>query len=231
MRPAAYDLRLMTTLIAAAHGTRSAAGLATTRALISLVRAARPGLPVELCFLDVVAPRLASVLEATSGPAVVVPVLLSAGYHVLSDIPSVALRRRVTVARHLGPDPLITTALLERFDAAHAGGLMPDDGTVALVGSPSTRPEAGRDLADAAANLGAAMGRAVRPLVIDSSLTSSLADLPTPVTAVSYLLSEGHFHDALRGAASQAGAGVTAPIGAHPAIAELILRRYDTAVG
>src|SRR5438874_12620737 len=69
-------------LLAALHGTRSAAGLATARALISLVAAARPDLDVDLAFLDVASPSLAERLGATTGPVVIVPVLLSAGYHV-----------------------------------------------------------------------------------------------------------------------------------------------------
>src|SRR5882757_1164499 len=84
-----YDRDAMTApLLAAAHGTRSVAGLATIRALIDQVRLARPALDVDLCFLDVLGPRLAERLDALPGPAVVVPVLLSAGYHVLDDIPA-----------------------------------------------------------------------------------------------------------------------------------------------
>src|SRR5882757_6537288 len=47
-------------LLAALHGTRSPAGLATARALISRVAALRPELDVDLAFLDVASPRLAS---------------------------------------------------------------------------------------------------------------------------------------------------------------------------
>src|SRR5437773_2538826 len=57
-------------LIAAAHGTRSAAGLGTIHRLIDLVRDSRPGGEVDLCFLDVLAPRLRHRLESADGPAV-----------------------------------------------------------------------------------------------------------------------------------------------------------------
>lgn len=43
------------TLLAVAHGTRDAEGVAVTEALVAGVRALRPGLRVERCFLDLVA--------------------------------------------------------------------------------------------------------------------------------------------------------------------------------
>lgn len=180
-------------------------------------------MPVELCFLDVLEPRLATRLAAVGGPVVVVPVLLSAGYHVAADIPSVAAGR-ARVARHLGPDRVLSEVLAERLAAAGGDGA----DTVALVGSPSTRASAGADLAAAAADLAALLGRTVRPLIADASLADALASMPGQVAIATYLLNEGYFVDAVRAAASQAGAlAVAAPLGAHPAIAELIATRYD----
>jgi sirohydrochlorin ferrochelatase len=214
------------TLLAAAHGTRSPVGQATTRALISRVRGLRPGLSVELCFLDVLEPGLETQLSSLAGPVVVVPVLLSAGYHVHDDIPSVAAAR-ATVARHLGPDRVLSEVLAARL--AEAGGDAAD--SVALVASPSTRASAARDLADAAVDMGALLGRPVQPLTVGASLADSLATLPGRVGVATYLLSEGHFFDALRAAASEAGVvAVAEPLGADPAIAELIAARYDEAV-
>src|SRR5262245_15494109 len=188
-------------LIAAVHGTRSAAGAATSAALVSLVRSLRPDLEVDVGYLDVQQPRLSSVLAALSGPAVVVPVLLSGGYHVVDDIPltAAAASRAVRVARHLGPDPVITRVLVERLSPYAAD-------TIPLVGSPSTRPSAGRDLASAAALLADAVDRPVHPLTVDASLASALAMLPGRVAVASYLLGEGSFHDTLRASATQAGA-------------------------
>jgi sirohydrochlorin ferrochelatase len=215
------------TLLAAVHGTRSPAGQATTRALIACVRGVRPGLPVDLSFLDVLEPGLASRLSALAGPVVVVPVLLSAGYHVHDDIPSLAAAR-ATVARHLGPDRALSEVLATRLVAA--GGDSAD--AVALVAAPSARSSAARDLDTAAADLASVLGRPVQPLTVGASLSDSLAALPGRVGIATYLLSEGHFFDTLRAAASEAGAvAVAEPLGAHPVIAELILARYDEAVG
>lgn len=212
-------------LIAALHGTRSAAGAATSAALLARVRSLRPSLEVVAAYLDVQEPRLPSVLGSRPGPAVVVPVLLSGGYHVVNDIPSTAAASSlVSVARHLGPDPAITDVLVERL-SPYAGD------TIALVGSPSTRASARADLVGAAVLLAAVLDRPVHPLTVDASLTSSLAALPGRVAVATYLLGEGFFYDTLRASATEAGAvAVTEPLGAHPAIANLILQRYDEAL-
>src|SRR4051812_9619976 len=98
-------------LLAVAHGTASPDGAATTARLLDAVRAARPDVAVDLCFLDVATPLLADALDER--PTVVVPVLLSTGYHVQTDIPATtAARPNVRVARHLGPDALLVDALL-----------------------------------------------------------------------------------------------------------------------
>jgi sirohydrochlorin ferrochelatase len=219
-------------LITAAHGTRSAAGLATIRRLIDLVRESRPGVDVDLCFLDVLQPSLRHRLESADGPAVVVPVLLSAGYHVADDIPSVvAPHGQITVARHLGPHRLITDALTDRLDEAGAT----DAEVVALVGSPSRHPDASADVAAAAVDLAQVLARPVRVLALDDALPdrlSALAESGGRVAVVAYLLGEGVFHDTLLAHAARARvAAVTNPIGAHPAIARLILQRYGDALG
>jgi sirohydrochlorin ferrochelatase len=216
---------MTTPLIAAAHGTRSATGMATIRRLIDLVRAARPGLAVDLCFLDVASPRLADRLAGLDAPAVVVPVLLSAGYHVADDIPFVAgVRPDVRVARHLGPHRLISRALADRLEESGASNAE----SVALVPSPSRHAEAADDLAGAAADLRREIGRPVQVLPLDDELPDALAALPGKVAVASYLLAEGSFHNKLRGYAR--AVTVTDPIGAHPAIAALILDRYDAAL-
>lgn len=212
-------------LLAALHGTRSAAGIATARALIALVADLRPDVDVDLAFLDVASPSLADRLTAVSGPVVVVPALLSAGYHVVDDIPATA-SGRARVARHLGPDPVLTEVLAARL--AEAGGAPAD--TVALVASPSTRVSAAEDLAVTAEDLAQMLSRPVHPLTVGSGLAAALSALPGRVAVATYLLGEGYFLDGVRAAAAVAGAiAVAEPLGAHPAIATLIVRRYDEA--
>jgi sirohydrochlorin ferrochelatase len=215
-------------LIAAAHGTKSAAGLATLAELSDRIRRARPAVEVELCYLDVLEPSLRSRLDRRSGPSVVVPMLLSTGYHVVHDIPSVtADRPAVRVADRLGPDPLLSAALVDRL--AEVAGMEAD--CIALVGSGSSHPAAAVDLAHAADDLADRLRGPVVPITLDAESRRRIAELTQrgSVAIATYLLAEGFFASQVRAAA--AGRPVSAPIGAHPAVVELVWRRYDEAVG
>jgi sirohydrochlorin ferrochelatase len=211
------------TLLIAAHGTASAAGHRTLISLVRNVRALRPGLPIEMGFVDVLLPWLSDVLEALDGPIVLVPALLSRGYHVTADIPkSVRKRGGAIVARHLGPDPLITTALVDGLAAAR--GSAAASGPVALVSAGSSDPVAMSELATAAADLSDRLGVPVHP----TSLSGADLDL-TGLEVAPYLLAEGRMSDTVVSRATAAKV-VATPIGAHPAIAALVLQRYDEAL-
>ena len=94
----------MGSLLIAVHGTRSATGQATLERLIFAVKRARPKVFVSVGYLDVQSPSLAASLTDLDGDVVVVPVLLSTGYHVRRDIPDVISKRAdVRLARHSGP--------------------------------------------------------------------------------------------------------------------------------
>jgi sirohydrochlorin ferrochelatase len=218
----------MPALLVAAHGTKSPAGSATTASLVAAIAAARPDVDVSVCFLDVAAPSLSDALRIRPDPTVVVPLLLSSGYHVLTDIPAVvAGHPLVRVARHLGPDPLIIDALIDRLAAARAAARAV---TTVLVGAGSSNPAAAGEVATAAGRLAERLGRAVAVLTLSDDLPAALAAAPAPVEVATYLLAEGQFVDTLRtAAAAVAGAIVADPIGAHPALVALVLARYDEA--
>jgi sirohydrochlorin ferrochelatase len=208
-------------LLIVAHGTASPAGSATTSALVDAVAAARPSVPVSLCFLDAATPRLPEALTALPGPLVLVPLLLSTGYHVQTDIPAaVAGRPDVRIARHLGPHPLLVDALVDR---------LPDgDGDVVLVASGSSRPEAAGELHAAAQLLSERVGHLVQVLTMADDLHARLAE-HAPARVATYLLAEGRFVDVLRDAARGVAAAAE-PIGVHPAVVELVWARYDEAL-
>ncbi len=217
------------TLLVAAHGTKSAAGSATTAALVAAIAEARPDLDVGLCFLDVATPSLADALRAHPEPTVVVPLLLSSGFHVLTDIPAVvAGHPQVQVARHLGPDPLVLDAVLDRLAAARGAASV---ATTVLAGAGSSNPAGAADLAAAAAGLAERLGRPVSVVTLGADVRAALAAAPTPVEVATYLLAEGQFVDTLRSAAAGLGRAVTVaePIGVHPALVALVLARYDEA--
>jgi sirohydrochlorin ferrochelatase len=209
-------------LLAVAHGTASPEGSATTARLVDAIRAARLDVRVDLAFLDVAAPRLPDVLD--DRPTVLVPLLLSTGYHVQTDIPAaVAGYPQVRVAHHLGPDPLLADALLDRLPRG------PAERSVALVGAGSSRPEAADDLAGMAALLGRRIGSPVHISTLGEDVRAALAALPPPRQVATYLLTEGQFVISLR-AAADGLAEVAEPLGVHPALVELVWQRYDEAI-
>ncbi|WP_066951556.1 sirohydrochlorin chelatase [Streptomyces lushanensis] len=216
-------------LVAVAHGTRDPVGVATVEALLNLVRSLRPGSRVEVGYLDLVRPSLDETLAALRGEAVLVPLLLGAGHHVRTDIPAAlatAPRLRASVARALGPDPLLATALSARLaEAGWAGS------PVVLAAAGSTDPAANADTARMATMLQARLNAPVLPSYL-------CASSPTPAEAVARLHAGGHTSVAVAGyllapgtfsrRASRSGAALTsAPLGTHAAVAELILQRYD----
>ncbi len=220
--------------MATAHGTRSGAGLATVAALVEQVRRTRPGLDVRTAFVDVAEPFLADVVAAVDGPLVVVPVLLSRGYHVRVDIPqALAGRPAATATPALGPDRAVSHAMAERLAAARAPGV-PAGAQIVLVAIGSSDPDAAEDLAVAAADLAALVHTPVQAAVM-SGPGVPFADAISghdagTVDVVPYLLAEGVFYDRLVAESGLLGVvTVGHPVGAHPALVELILARYDRA--
>ena len=221
-------------LVACGHGTRGAAGRRAMAQLRQDVAALRPGLQVLPASVDVQKPALPAVvaqLAAAGRRCVVVPLLLAAGYHVRVDVAqAVASAGGLAVgARALGPDPALLAVLEARLAEC---GAQPGDALV-LGAAGSTDPAAVADVRQVAAELGARRGvpvtagflAAAAPTVEDAVAGARAPG--RPVTVVTFLLSPGFFAD--RMAASGADR-VSAPLAPHPALADLVLRRYDDAV-
>jgi sirohydrochlorin ferrochelatase len=215
-------------LIAVAHGTRDPAGAAAVRQLLDEVRRLRPGLRVEVGHLDLLRPSLCDVLARREDDVVLVPLLLGAGYHVHTDIPAVveaAGCRTARVSAALGPDPLLATVLSDRLTEAGWSGAR-EGGAVVLAAAGST---------DQGANADTLLGCPVKAGYL-------CAASPTPAEAVEALRARGHREVAVARyllapgffakRASASGACLTSPpLGAHEAVARLVLRRYDEVLG
>ena len=210
------------TLIAVAHGTRDAAGISVLESLADAVRAAAPEVPVVLCYVDVAQPSLADVLAGLDGRAVLVPVLLSTGYHVKTDIPGlVAGRRDVVVTDPIGPDQRVSAAALRRFhDALSGTSLGPSE--LIVVSAGSSDPEAREQLAAVGEHIGALTDRPVH--IAQLTETDLFLDVPATAGVVCYLLAPGHFATKLAELAAPRVTGK--PIGADPLVVEVILERY-----
>ncbi|WP_448006649.1 sirohydrochlorin chelatase [Agromyces bauzanensis] len=237
-------------LVGISHGTSSEAGRAAVRGLHEAVAAAvatrHPDVPpsVRLGHVDVEQPDVPATLASLEPgePAVVVPLLLSAGYHVHVDlaeaVEDAASDRPVALADALGPDDRLAQVLVRRLMEA---GLHGDDRVVLAVAGSSDR-RAVDDCHDMAGRLAAASGRkvsigflsAAEPRLDDAvaaARTDAGAAPATRVVVANYLLAPGYFDDLARAA----GAEVTArPLliaeEAPPReLVDLVLERYAAA--
>jgi sirohydrochlorin ferrochelatase len=198
----------------------------------------RPGLVTTAAFVDVQPPTVVDVvadLAASGRAAVVVPLLLSGGYHVHVDIAgAVAGADGAVAARPLGPDPRLVAVLHDRLLAA---GADPKDPLTAVVlaAAGSSDPRSVTDVGSTADLLqrswaGAVTtgyGSAAQPTVADAVAAARRSGAERVVVA-SYLLAPGHFHDKLAAAGADV---VTAPLLPDERIAAVLLDRYDAATG
>jgi sirohydrochlorin ferrochelatase len=223
-------------LVACAHGTRNPTGRRLIGELALAARALRPGLRTTAAFVDVQPPTVVDVvagLAADGTPAVVVPLLLSGGYHVHVDIAgAVAAHPSAVAARPLGPDPRLVAVLSDRLLAAGTDPRDPDTAIV-LAAAGSSDPRSVADVEDTADRLQhdwagpvtPGYGSAARPAVADAVATARQAGAQRVVVAA-YLLAPGHFADKLQGTGADA---VTAPLLPDERIVAVLLDRYDAA--
>ncbi|MFM2119009.1 MAG: hypothetical protein RL722_477 [Pseudomonadota bacterium] len=103
-----------TAVILFAHGARDPAWARPFEAIAAQMRAARPGTPVQLAFLELMEPRLpaavADLVAQGASQIEVVPVFLGAGGHVKRDLPELLAQCR---AAHAGLDIGATPAIGE----------------------------------------------------------------------------------------------------------------------
>ncbi len=169
-----------------------------------------------------------------------VPLLLGRGHHVKYDLPQAAATAphlRTRIAAPLGPHPLLVEALYARLaeagwqasDATHPGS------GIVLAAAGSRDPESAADTRRTAALLSERLGgvpvvpayaSAASPTVPEA--LRALAARGRHRTAVaSYFTAPGRFAAQSAAAAPRIAA---APLGTHPALARLLLLRYDQAL-
>ncbi len=199
-------------LVLAFHGTRSPHGIEVCAEIASMVRPS-VDVPVEVAYADVLQPDVRSVVD---GPCVVVPVFLAAGYHVRVDIPTQIGSRPAVVTSPLGLDavPVVRERLRE-------AGFRRGDALV-LAAAGSSDPWALATVRRAAALLGAdAVGYVATATPRVPDVVAGLRG--RRVAVASWLLAPGTFHGSL----AECGADVvSAPIGAHPLVVDVLLRKY-----
>jgi sirohydrochlorin cobaltochelatase len=142
------------------HGTRDAEGQRECDRLLDRVRAGRPGLRVELGYLELCPPPIADTMDALAADDVdritVVPLVLLGAGHAKGDVPAAIAREQLrhpgvalTYGRPLGIRPELLEIVDERLAAA-VPAPQREETAVVLVGRGSTDPDANADLAKVA---------------------------------------------------------------------------------
>lgn len=219
------------------HGTSSPRGRTAVTGLVDAVMARAHGRRVVSGFVDVQQPDLPATLTRAAD-ATVVPLLLSAGYHVHVDMRrAVGAAGSALLAPALGPDDRLVDLLAARLREAgvHSGD------SVVLGAAGSSDEGAVADCRDMASRLSVALGRPVSCGFISASgprLAEAVRDArirhPSGRVAVAtYLLAPGYFAEL----ASSCGADiVSAPLlrdeaPPPPQLVDIVLDRCASAEG
>ena len=220
-------------LVAVAHGTRDPAGPPVIADLLDEVGRRLPRVEVITAWVELVTPGLDEVMSGIGRPAVVVPLLLSTGYHVRTDVPAAAALSEapVHVAASLGPHRHLARATTARL--REAGALCGD--AVVLAAAGSTDPAGLADVEQAAALMRAEWGQRVTVAYV----SGAGPDVPTAVEhlrqtgadrvcVAPYLLAPGRFSRLVTDLAAAAGATTVAPVlGSHRLVTDLVVLRYQ----
>lgn len=220
------------TIIACSHGTDHDGGRAAISALVQAIRREVHHRDVVAAYVDVQEPSIDEVVRATHGGRVIVPLLLSSGYHVNVDIARAAAHdHMVAAAPPLGPDWALAEIGVRRL--LEAGARSGD--TIVLASAGSRDPRALDDVSKAAQLLSAVWGGPVHVGSIGGGDTpiAEAVDIARAyghrVVISTYLLAPGNFDDRL----AEAGADlVTSPLldggPPDPRLVNLILAKTRT---
>lgn len=212
-------------LLVVAHGSEHPDAAEAVTALADQVTRLAPVLDVRVAYLQHGEPSLTEALADADPSPVVVPLLLSAGYHLTTDLAAAAAH----VTGPLGPHPLLATALAGRL--AQAG--VPASTPVVLAAAGSSDPRAHGQVQAQADMLATERGSLVvagfaaagQPTVREA-VAMLRERTGQPVAVASYLLAPGQFHDSLQDAGAD---WVSEPLADHPAVAAVIIDRYRAA--
>jgi len=225
----------VTTLIACSHGTNDRAGQSAVRRVIDDTRALLPDVKVVAAVVDVEQPQIEEVIahEAPRDDVVVVPLLLSVGYHTAVDISrAVARHGNARQSAPLGTHPLIAEILVDRILAAIPDGWRPGDHVV-LAAAGSSNPAAIVDVEAVATRVHPMLpvpvtvgyASASVPRIRDA-VADARRDGGARVIAASHVLAPGFF----AGLISTAGADVVSiPLAPDPRIAQVVVDRFHAA--
>ena len=218
-------------LVLLAHGSRRPGPSSVLSRTAERVGTILPEVEVRTGYVELQPPDPATALEGLVDP-VVLPFFLARGYHVVHDVPAAVERHGSgTVTGHLGVEAHLVEAVAQRLHEASAplGGLAGLDHIV--LGAAGSRQAVALEEVEAITRLlEARLGHEVTPAYLSAARPSVRDAVSTARTrgagrvgVATYLLAEGRFHRALHSTGADV---VAAPIGDHPALAELVALRY-----
>ena len=218
-------------LVLLAHGSRRPGPSSLLSRTAERVSTILPGVEVRTGYVELQPPDPATALEGLVDP-VVLPFFLARGYHVVHDVPAAVERHGSgTVTGHLGVEEHLVEAVAQRLHEASAplGGIT-ELGHIVLGAAGSRQAAALEEVETITRLLEARLGREVTPAYLSAARPSVRDAVSTArargarrVGVATYLLAEGRFHRALHSTGADV---VAAPIGDHPALAELVALRY-----
>jgi sirohydrochlorin cobaltochelatase len=117
-------------IILFAHGARDPQWAAPFRRMVARLRAARPDLPVQLAFLELMQPALADAVAGMAADGIkritLVPLFLAQGGHLKEDLPRLLddIRRShpgvtIDVTQAIGDSEVLTAAIADWALAQH----------------------------------------------------------------------------------------------------------------
>lgn len=210
-------------MLLVAHGSSDPAATATVLAVRDRVRSLRPAMHCAAGFLERASPAASAALAGLPRPVVVVPLLLTEAYHARADIAAL-IQDGVVAADVLGDDPGLVPVAADRLGDVPGSVVLATAGTSDEAANAATARFAGRLATQLRRPVVAAFAAAAEPTV-----PQAISALTPPIVVLRWLLSPGHFADRIATDADAAGAACTDVIGDHPAVAALLLARYDAA--
>lgn len=219
------------TLLAVAHGSRDPRFADNARRLIGQIRRLRPDLDVRLAFLELSEPNVVEVLGDLTGDAVVVPLLLSDAYHARIDLPTVLSTApaglRVTQAAVLGADDRLLELARRRVDEV---GVENPGVILTAVGSSDSSANARTRALAAQWPISTTMFATGESVSLADATELLRARGATEVVVAPWFLSPGLLLDRVRAEAARLGVPVAAALGADRLVAEVVVRRYMSAL-
>ncbi len=232
-------------LVALAPGSRDPRSAATIRALVDEVRAVRPDLKVEPAFLELSRPGFQTVVDrlvkAGHDEIVVVPLLLTEAHHATVDVPAAiaeATERhpqvRIQATDVLGLETCFLQVLDERLREALRAARVRELDALVLAAAGTSDPLANQAVARLARVWGShhklpvtAAYASAAPPATGEAVRAFRAEGRRHIAVASLFLAPGFLPDRAAELALEAGAvAVSAPLGAHPEVARVVLARY-----